>query len=285
MSWKNIKTFLIVLFLIINIYLIFSVNGFDFKKPNTSYVNKKTVSDTINILKNNYNIEINEQTVPESVDNIGIIDVTNIIYTDSFKNSEYDFKTNGAAFEADIETDTYSYNENNSKIQMLNILADIGIAKDFYALDIKKTDEGLVCIASEVLTPYPIFNGEIKAVFLPSKVHITGTWYIAQSKNDLPSKMYDITGVLIDMASTMKKSDAASAKIINIGYGYYVSYYDKNTVSKSSSAIPCYMIETDDGLKYYYDALNGKSLKQEDWYYGKAKISNGNGYGKCKQYD
>ena len=45
---------------------------------------------------------------------------------------------------------------------------------------------------------------------------------------------------------------------------YFVSYYDENAVSKSASAIPCYMIETDSGLKYYYDVLNGNLLKQED---------------------
>ena len=57
MSWKNIKTFLIVLFLIINIYLIYSQYGFSFKSSDSSYVSKDTLSDSIWIIEKNYNID------------------------------------------------------------------------------------------------------------------------------------------------------------------------------------------------------------------------------------
>ena len=110
MSWKNIKTFLIILFLIINAYLIFSQYGFDFQSSNKTYIDEKSLSDTISIIQKNYNIEIDNETVPYEVNNLGIIDVTNLIYTDKFKNSEYGFKTNGSFFESEIETNTYSYN-------------------------------------------------------------------------------------------------------------------------------------------------------------------------------
>lgn len=268
MSWKNIKTFLIILFLIINAYLIFSQYGFDFKSSGKTYVDEKSLSDTISIIQKNYNIEIENKTVPYEINNLGIIDVTNIIYTDKFKNSDYAFKTNGSFFEAEIETNTYSYNEINAGEQIIKVLNTLGIEKDFYNLDIKKSDEGLVCTVYEKLSPYPIFNGKIKAVFAPKKISLKGSWHIAEKdalkKTESPAEMAKITGVIIDMASKAGKDNTDGLKITNIEYGYFVSSYDENTASKTSSAIPCYMLKTSDNIKYYYDALNGKQLKQEE---------------------
>ncbi len=268
MSWKNIKSFLILLFIIINVYLVFSTNGFIFRKSNATYVDKNTVNNTVNIIKNNYNISLDKGIIPKYVDNLVNTDVTNIIYTDDFTNSRHEFVTKAGSFEATIKTTTYSYNEQNAKEQIVSILDNMGILKDTYVLDIYKSDEGLICNVSEVFSPYPIFNGKIKAVFMPSSIKLSGAWYIPQSKDTKnltsSSKMTDITSVIIDMAGKCAKSDGTKVKITDIDFGYYVSSYDENAVSKSSSAIPCYMLKTDEGLKYYYDASNGKLIKQED---------------------
>ncbi len=268
MSWKNIKTFLILLFTIINIYLIFSTNGFVFKKQNVTYIDKTTIDNTINIIKNNYNITVDESIIPKSVDNLRNIDVTNIIYTDKFKNSRFSFKTAGNLFETTVKTGTFSYNELNAEAQLKDILKNLGIDETSYTIDTYKTDEGLVCIANESFSQYKIFNSRIKAAFLPSEVNIQGAWYLPQSKDtkDIKSStnMTDITSIIIDTAEKCANSDGTEVRITNIEFGYYVSSYDENAVSKSSSAIPCYMLSTDDGSKYYYDALNGKSIKQED---------------------
>lgn len=268
MSWKNIKTFLILLFSLINIYLIFSTNGFVFRKQNTTYIDKTTIENTVNIVKNNYNITVDASIIPKSVNNLRNTDVTNIIYTDKFSKSQYNFKTKGGTFETTIKTGTFSYNEDNAKTQIKDVLKTLGIEENTYTLNIYKTDEGLVCVADEVFSPHRIFNGKIKAVFMPSEISVQGAWYVPQSKDTRnlksSSKMADITSVIIDMAEKCAKSDGSEVEITNIEFGYYVSSYDENVVSKSSSAIPCYILKTDDGSKYYYDALNGKSIKQED---------------------
>ncbi len=268
MNWKNIKTFLILLFLLMNLYLILSTNGFLFRKSNATYVDKDTIQNTINIIKNNYNVRLDISVIPKYVDNLINTDVTNIIYTDKFKRSGYDFKTYKGIFEANIETDTYSYNEENARTQITEILSNMNIPKETFTLNIYKTDEGLVCIANEVFAPYSIFNGKIKAVFMPSTINIRGSWYLPQSgdtkKLTSAVKMTDITSVIIDMANRCAKSDGSKVEITDIEFGYYVSSYDENVVSKSSSAIPCYMFKTDNDLKYYYDASNGKPIKQED---------------------
>lgn len=265
MSWKNIKTFLIILFLIINMYLIFSHYGFDLKLPGKTYVNEKTLDDTVSIIKNNYNVTLDKKIVPTKTDNLGIIDASNIIYTEAFKKAGYNFKTKGSSFEGEIPTDAVSYNEENARLLIDEFLKTVGIEEETYEINMKKDDSGIVCIAEEKLGPYSIFNGKIEFVFAPKKMKVTGSWYIANEgsldETTKPSKMTDITGVIVEMAGNAFRSDGNEVKIIDIDYGYYVSYYDENSVIKSSSAIPCYVLKDDNECKYYYDALNGKQLK------------------------
>ena len=72
------------------------------------------------------------------------------------------------------------------------------------------------------------------------------------------------SSVLIDAAERATTTETPSNSFEKISYGYFASYYDEYQLSKTASAIPCYVIETDIGSKYYYDALNGNFLKQED---------------------
>ena len=268
MSWKNIKTFLILLFIIINTYLILSANKPLFKNENITTVDKETISDVAKIIKNNYNVILKPDIVPTQITNLRNIDVTNIIYTDELKNSEYKFKVNGAGFEADIKTDTFSYNEEIAREQIVKILQDIGIEDNSYTLKCYKDDEGLICMVNQFFSGFPVLNGRIKAVCISSKITIQGAWYITNAEDEknieTSLKMTDVTSVIIDAAGACSRSDAAPVKIESVDYGYYVTSYDENVVSKSSSAIPCYLVRTDSGLKYYYDASNGKTIKQEE---------------------
>lgn len=268
MSWKNIKTFLILLFLIINVYLIVSTRGILFKKQGMTYFNKNTVLDTAKVIKNNYNVILPNDVVPTKIPNLRNIDVTNIIYTDAFKKSGYEFKINGASFILSVKTNTFSYNEQNAETEFKKITASLGIMDNSYQLEIYKSDKGLICEANQRISDYTLFNGQIKAIFTSNKIQINGIWYITDLYDEETlsgtSKMTDISGILIDVAASCGNSTQKGVILESVEYGYYVTSYDKNAVSKSSSAIPCYMVKTDDGLKYYYDASNGKAIKQED---------------------
>ena len=266
MSWKNIKTFLILLFVIINAYLIFSTNGMIFKKSTVTYFNKDTIEDAAKVAKTNFNVSLSADIVPTQVKNLKNLSVTNLIYTDKFKNSDYNPTIIGAGFEINIKTNTFSYNEKNAKEQVEKILDEIGISKETFVLKSYKADEGLVCNASQVIGDYPLFNGRIKAVCVSSKITVSGTWYITEThaKANPLAKMADLTSVIIDAADRFEKSDGSKTVITSVDYGYYVTSHDESIVSKSSPAIPCYMVKTDGGLKYYYDATNGKAIKQED---------------------
>ena len=267
MSWKQIKNFLILLFVIINLYLIISTSGSVVRFNSVTVVDKKTLEQTASVISSNYNISFDQAKVPLKIHNLNIIDVTNFIYADHASIDEkYGLEVKGNVFSFNVDTETYSYNEHNARLEITEILSELGIAGENYKLDFKKTDEGLVCKAGGLVSGVPILNSQVTAVFNPKKISVKGTWYIPNTNKvkstDNSLRMSDITGVLIDASDRSPKGETTSFE--SFVYGYYVSSYDENAVSKISSAIPCYMIQTNNGLTYYYDALNGKFLKQED---------------------
>lgn len=266
MSWRKIKTFLIVLFLIINIYLIFSTDNI-FNITSQTSIDKSTISKTAQLLDSNFGIKVDKNIIPDKIKNLNNINVTNVIYLDEFMDT-FDFKKDNSFFYGEIKTDTFSYNEEKAKEDLTEILDKLNIDKNSYKMYFNKGDDGLTCSVFEYISDYQIFNSYIYAHFLSSKIVISGVWYLPESTDiiskDSSKKMNDITGVLFDMASNIEfSSDISEIKVDDIKYGYFVSYYDENAVNKSATAIASYLITLDNNTKFYYDALNGKLLKQE----------------------
>ncbi len=267
MSWKKIKSFLILLFIIINLYLIISTSGSVVRFNSVTIVDKQTLEQTASVISSNYNISFDQSKIPLKIHNLNIIDVTNYIYLDNKAVDEkYNLEIKGNVFNFVANTETYSYNEQNARVELTKILSELDIKSENYMLDFKKDDTGLICVVSGLVSEVPILNSKITAYFYPKKISIEGTWYIPNTdkvkSTDNALRMSDITGVLIDASDRSVQGETTSFE--KVVYGYYVSSYDENAVSKISSAIPCYMIQTNNGLTYYYDALNGKFLKQED---------------------
>ncbi len=268
MNWKRIKTFLIVLFLIINVYLISTTSGIAILRvtPKTR-VEKETVSKTVKVIESNYGVDISEDKIPTEFVNLSNIDVTNFVFTENFEKKDYGFVQTESGFECEFKTKTYSYTENIAKSEIISILSSLGIDQSIYKMKFKKSDHGLVCVISEYVSGYPIFDGRIYAEFTSSMIKMKGNWYLPQQTEvkqyESSERLHDITSVLIDCVSRVSGEKSEKYGIENIAYGYFVGYHDENVITKSASAIPCYMIETDFGYKYYYDAYNGKFLKQE----------------------
>ncbi|MBE7050576.1 MAG: hypothetical protein E7394_07420 [Ruminococcaceae bacterium] len=269
MNWKRIKTFLIVLFLIINIYLLSTTSGsVIFRVPTVSKIEKETVQKTIDVISNNYGVNLNKNIVPLKFTNLVNIDVTNFIFTDVFQNSGFEFVQNSSDFECVIKTQTYSYTEDNAKEEITHILSKVGIDPSSYKINFKKSDHGLVCTVSEYVSGYPVFDGRIYAEFTSSTIKLRGNWYFTEQtevkRYGNSDRLADITSVLIDCVSSISVNREGSYTIKDIGYGYIVEYYGDKVITKSASAIPCYMIETDFGGRYFYDAYNGNFIKQEE---------------------
>lgn len=247
-------------------YLVFSTDVL--KMRSTTNFDTENVSNTVEVVKNNFGISIDEDDIFSEIQNLNIIDVDNIIFTQKFS-SKYNPELTSSGFEVNIVTTTSSYNEDNARREMVSVLNNMGIDESTFTLYFDNTDSGLVCTVTEHINKYPIFNGKIKAVFSSQNIKMSGSWFLVKTKSvessDTSIKMADICGVLIDMAA-LSSSDSSKipSVVTQIDYGYYVGSYDENVVSKTASAVPCYMIATDIGSKYYYDATNGILLKQED---------------------
>lgn len=267
MSWKKIKSVLILLFLLINLYLIISTSGSVVRFNSVTIVDSDTLKKTSSVVSANYGITFDQTKVPLKIQNLNIIDVTNYIYTDhSAADKKYKFTLDGNVFGFNVSTNTYSYNEGNARTEFESIISNLGIKKEDYRLTFRKGDTGLVGTATGVVAGVPILNSRIIAEFDTKNITVSGTWYLPGTNeiksNDNTLRMVDITGVLIDAAD--RSLETKTKSFDKITYGYFVSSYDENAVTKISSAIPCYMIETNNGLTYFYDALNGKFLKQEE---------------------
>ena len=79
MNLGKVKTFLIVLFLGINIYLLILLFT-----SSTFYIDSETIDSTVEILKTN-NIDVDKDLVMKSVENLKNIDTSNVVYTEKFK--------------------------------------------------------------------------------------------------------------------------------------------------------------------------------------------------------
>lgn len=270
MSWNKIKTFLIILFLIINAYLIHSGGGFETLFFNSyTTVDEDVLNKTASIIKKNYDIDVNIDSIPKKVNNLTNINVINLIYTDKFDSADYAVDHNYKDFTILAETDTYSYNEVNAEDELKKILSDIGLVESSYQLTFSKNDSGLSCSVYGCIDKYMIFNNYIKAKFASRKISLSGSWHLPESSAELMKdsniKLQSVTTFLMDAAYRMStESSEQNRHIKEVGLGYFVSYYDEQAVNKSATAIPCYVVETDIGYKYYYDALNGNYLKMEE---------------------
>ena len=269
MNWKRIKTFLIILFLIINIYLISTSSGISVVPTTTvTKFDKETIDKTVSLISKNYDVEIDVGIIPTQFVNLRNIDVTNLIFDDRFQESKYNLIQTESGFECDIKTNTYSYTEEIATNEIDVILLDFGITPQSYKLRFEKSDYGLVCHINEYVSEYPIFDGYIKAEFTSSHIRLNGNWYFPEQIEvkvyDTSERLNDITSVLLDYASEYGGSVDGKRSIKKIDYGYFVSYFNENIITKSASAIPSYMIENHEGVKCYYDAYSGNFLKQEE---------------------
>ena len=266
MSWKRIKTFLIILFAVINIYLILSTGGIRFRS--VTEFDEKNINKTVDVIEKNFSVTIDKKLIPREIDNLKVIDVDNILFSKSFRDNNNITET-GHGFKVTYKTNTASYTENTAMTEMKSLLQRYGIDEGTYKIKFNMSDEGLLCSVYQYVKSYPVFNGKISALFSSNKIAVSGQWYIPKT-NDVKSKdtslkMADLSGVLLDVSSSSTENkDLSFNKITYFDYGYYVSSYDESVISKTATAVPCYMFKTDIGSIYYYDAENGILLKQEE---------------------
>ncbi len=274
MNWSRTKTWLIVLFVGINLFLLFTIAKENIVK---STISEQMVTDTIAILAKN-GIAVEPQTIVRKMPDLSAVQVQNTV-TDqkafaqkllggkgSFdaQHNQYMYGTSIVRFEGD----TFSYININpiQKTTPADAQSALEIAKNFCSkagLDLRKAQSQVYAEnASEVavlftqkLDRYPLLDSQIKLIVNAKGVReAIGCWFDMtddQTGGSAGGRVKEITSVLIDFISDENRAQS-STQITDITLGYTTG--DKSTYHKSASAMPSWRITTADGRVYYYDA-------------------------------
>ncbi len=255
MNLGRVKTFLIVLFLGINIYLIAA--GFSSAR---FYLDKDTVSDCIEVLGEN-SVTLKEGVIPDYTVNLRGIDTDNVVYTNaSVREGKNGFKPKGNTFSCMF---TPSDKTAEPKKAVLGFLKQNGFDTEHMKFSSSKND-GVWYITCRV-EDYAIFDSRIKVTKSEDSYIINGRWYEpkshkVRSQSRQRNAVY-ITSVLVNMLQNEDVMQNAPFEITDIDYGYLAGLPYGSEEHIRATAMPYYRIKDNKGNTYYYDAESGEYLK------------------------
>ncbi len=253
MNLGRVKSFLIILFLGINIYLICN-----WYISSRFFVSRETVQSTIDILSD-YGIELKEETVLKHTVNLRNIDTSNVIYTPRFQENKSDSVTvDGNMFFIEVKDGSIDKKgERALKNAVTDYLRELGLSprymeyinlngKRYIYLDIKG---------------YEIFDSIISIEPTQKGFNLRGSWFEPMgsrihSRSRERSTVY-ITSVLMGMTADEEIMANAPFEITDIKYGYLAGKPYGDGAHVTATALPYYKITDSKGNTYYYDAQSG----------------------------
>ena len=264
MNLGKVKTFLIFLFLGINIYLLISMF-----MSTRFFIDKNTVRATVSVLEKN-GITLDEKKIAPFFVNLKNIDTNNIAYTGKFKNAT---KNEDIELKDDYFTLTRTVKDVHllSDNQLINTAKDImtslgADSKCMTAGKVRADDNNVrrVTIRCKV-GKYEVFDSKVTVVAQKDSLTIGGRWYQPLSmkyktKSRSRNTVY-ITSVLVSMLQNKEIMKNAPFEIKDIRYGYLAGTSYGEGVHITTSALPYYKITDSQNNVYYYDARNGTYLK------------------------
>lgn len=286
-NWEKLKTFLIVLFAFLNVFLI----TFTFVQ-NSKYdvISDETINDTVKILKSK-GINLDAAKISKKQINLSALTLKNAVVSHNFPSGfeRYDDKN------FSVETDGNLSSESEIK----KVLLSIGIKDNFeiYSNAANADDDEKILngdnsqneknvssektISSEKnivnnenslqnekivylkIDNFPVFDVFLRLNEENGKVKIVGSWYFCDSKPRKSSDTSDIvslTGILIDFSNIAEFDGEINVDKIELGY--YISDANRSLERLNVNAAPCWKISSSDNKNYYYNARNGEFLKK-----------------------
>ncbi len=266
MNLGRVKTFLIVLFLGINIYLLVS----HFASTRFA-VDSKTCEKTLQIIQN-YGITVDKDIVPKYAVNLKSIDTNNIVYTKDFKklNKNGTFKVSGDSFSCKIKNPTLSDSDANIKNKVKTFLEKSGVpTKHMHFSKIQNKDNKTKSFEINCkVKDYSIFDSIITVDITKDGCTIQGRWFEPMSDDvKLTSRSRQtvyITSILVDLAQNEKVIKNTPLEITSIEYGYLSGSQYKGGGHVSTTARAFYKLTDDKNNIYYYDAKEGTYFNAEE---------------------
>ncbi len=257
MNLGRVKSFLIILFLGINIYLICN-----WYISSRFFVKRETVESTIEILSD-YGIELKEETVLKHTVNLRNIDTSNIIYTPRFQENKSDFVTvDGNMFSIEVRDASIARKgEKALKKAVTEYLGELGLSPR-YMKYINKNGNRYIYLD---INGYEIFDSVISIEPTEKGFNLKGSWFEPMgsriySRRRERSTVY-ITSILMSMTADEDIMAKTPFEITEIKYGYLAGKPYGDGAHVTATALPYYKITDSKGNTYYYDAQSGVRYK------------------------
>ncbi len=276
MEWSKAKSWLIVLFLCINLFLVAHVVNIHMQ---TAYIDEDTIAQTIEVLQKNA-VTIDKNLIPAKIPKISTLEVSNALgdtgeLANKVLGNQYTMSSSGKIFtksgkRLSVSGDMIFYINGNPK-EILSNLTEQNAAEtvkqrfEDYGFDMKNAlfsvtagdERAYQVLAEQTVNRRIVFDAAFKAaVSSNGLLSFEGSWFVPQEKktvfNGGSKRARLVTGVLIDFLSDPLRPKGTPAVITGLSLGYLTG--EKDTFHKSVMAVPTWRVTTDDGRSYYYDA-------------------------------
>lgn len=258
MEWSRIKTILICLFAVVNLFL-FSVY---FRGSDRGELNEEIVDETVEILRQN-GVKIDRELIKKDYENIKVCNVENAFADadDMFEKmwekgsyfTEENTLTDGISFSFVPDKNSVFYGIDISDVEKALQKSGL-ISKGRYVKE--ETDKGVVFYLK--FEDKIIFDSYVCVTQNNGKVdEINGYNVLGDAVSEGGAAgTVSLPEILINFASGEESGE--NAEIVNLCTGYYIGARD-GIVRVSAS--PVWQIKTSDGQTFYYDMRNGDLLE------------------------
>lgn len=241
MEWSRIKTILIWIFAIVNIFLL----SIYFKETSTgNFISEDVVTSTVEILKQS-NVIVEKDVIPRRYENVKICNVEN-----KYCNIAQMLEGVGVdQSRVTVEGDGFSYiaETDEEADVLLESLLTSGYIKtegedgEYYHLGFenKAFFDSFICVKTK-----------------DGKIEVSGkNWLGDRFSDEGVSKIVSPAEILIDFAAEYGGGEEISIKDIAAGY-----YIGERTENVRVTAAPVWRITVSGGGEYYFDMRNGDKL-------------------------
>ena len=262
MNFSRAKSYLIVVFVIVNLFLVYNL----ISMSSSDRISLDTIENTIEIL-NKKNIKIDREIIKKTPETMFYLNLKNPFATEEYISN---FKGN-----CTVSEEGFKFVPENKNIDFKYLLPSYDAAKQAlshfkdYGLEVKYTKcvgtldmgEGIYSASFiQSFEGHDIYNTNIDIFYKEGSVlDSSGVYYEIFSFSAPDENIKTQAEILIRFANDFNEK----CTIKSIESGYFTEPF-KNEYSMIS-AIPCFKITIDNGNKYYYDAISASLLKIDEF--------------------
>ena len=278
MNWSKAKTILITLFVFVNLFLIVIL-----VVTNNNYItiNKDSINNVV-LLLGSKGIKVDAKIIPQKMNNVISLDVkramdskqafANVAFgAGNYKNDNDVYSSNIGTLKFDKGLFDLTYTVPFQKFSKLSsedaednataILKRFKFDTKYLKTDsITKTPDGFIVNLIQKYKGREIVGIGLGVTMTKDGIsEIKGRWLSGDIIASKPIDTRHITSVLVDFLNNKDRAQDKPIKITDISMGYHVNSADYDFENKTLQAVPAYIIKTDEGRSYYFDARNGVS--------------------------